>query len=108
MPGDEFLIGEYKSYMDPDKYAVEMGSLCDGCVNQSLVYHNQSRVVSDGNKSILDRRSLRADLGTKLATRVWSSLKVVPKMYVSPAPMTEWIVSDFDVLVHKDDEDGWL
>ncbi|CAA0827763.1 Unknown protein [Striga hermonthica] len=101
--GDEFPIGGYKSYTDPDKYAVEkelyLGSLCEvpdsdkpwyfwtlmlkngnfdkrttlcpengkkvgkivtnrtfpcfgeGCMNQPLVYHNQSRVVSNGNKS---------------------------------------------------------
>lgn len=47
------------------------------------------------------------DPGTKPAKRVWTSINVGTEIYVSPSGATaEWTVSDFDVLVPNDDEEG--
>lgn len=47
------------------------------------------------------------DPGTEPAKRVWSSLNVGTEIYVSRSGETaEWTVSDFDVLVPQDDDNG--
>ncbi|KAL1533877.1 hypothetical protein AAHA92_33698 [Salvia divinorum] len=47
------------------------------------------------------------DPGTKAAKRVWISINVGTEIYVSPAGVTsEWTVSDLDVLIPNNSEEG--
>ncbi|XP_051123525.1 uncharacterized protein LOC127246296 [Andrographis paniculata] len=48
------------------------------------------------------------DPGSKPARRVWTSINVGAEIYISPSGVTaEWTLSDFDVLVPKDDDAEW-